>query len=370
MNRLSTLLTLALFISTLAFAQVQFRNPPLNSTEPDGALAFAASMTDDPTAKIAELDEFLEQYADSIYRPNVLYMMLVAGNDAEQHEKALAAGQELMGIAPDDVEVRHRVNQALVALARWDELGPSMDATLPLAEADASAEGHQAEYASGVKDWLAWASNTALLGETDPAKKIGWLDRLNTNYADTEYGQNLAPKYIYAYQQAGDQANAVAWMQKAVDAGVEDETYRYSLAEDALTRQDNDSALAHATKALEILESKQPTEGMAADQWEAHKARMTAFANFAAGRAWAGRNTKPAYRTARTHLLASVDVLKAEGGPRYNVLAYVLGVCYVQLDIKGDNIRQATEWMSAAANTAGPYQAQAAEALKGIQAAQ
>jgi hypothetical protein len=318
---------------------------------------------------MATLDDFLSQYAESAYRPHVLYLMLIAGNENEEYEKALAAGKELLEIAPDDVEVRHRVNQALVGLARWDELGPAMDATHPLAVAESSADGEQGAYASGVLDWLAWASNTALQGETDPAKKIAWVERLGTTYADTEYGKNAAPQAIYAYQQAGDQANAVLWMQKAIDNGMDDESYRYSLAEDALAKQDNDAAQAHAERALEILETKEAPAGMAAEQWESHKARMTAYANFAAGRAWAGRNTKPAYRTARTHLLQAADVIKAEGGPRFNVLAYILGVCYVQLDIQGDNIRQASQWMSAAANTEGPFQTQAAEALKGIQAA-
>lgn len=364
------LLLLAVIASATLFAQVDFRNPEIDAAEPDGSLAYGAATIEDPVQRMATLDDFLAKYAESTYRPNVLYMMMIVANDAEQYEKTVVAGQELLGIVPNDVEIRHRLNQALVGLARWDELAASVDATLPLAEAESGADGEQGAYASGVMDYLAWASNTALLGEPDPAKKIGWLDRLNTNYADTDYGKNLTSQYIYAYQQAGDQANAVVWMQKALDAGVEDESYRYSLAEDALAKQDNDAAQAHAEKALEILETKEMPAGMAAEQWEAHKTRMTAYANFAAGRAWAGRDTKPAYRTARTHLLASADVLKSEGGPRYNVLAYILGVCYVQLDIKGDNIRQASQWMTAAANSTGPFQAQAAEALKGIQAAQ
>ena len=81
------------------------------------------------------------------------------------------------------------------------------------------------------------------------------------------------------------------------------------------------------------------------------------------------QNTKNSYRTGRTHLLQSVDVLKAEGGPRYHLLAYFLGVCYVQLDIQGDNISKAAFWMKEAASTDGPFKGQAAEALKKIGAA-
>lgn len=369
MKRLSALLLLALFASALSLAQVNFRNPDVSAAEEDGAHMYHASTTEDVERRILLLDEFLEKYPDSQYKPYALYTMLIAGNDGGQPEKALAAGQQLIEVAPDDVEVRHRVNQALVALQRWDDLAAAVDATKPLAESQAAGTGDGADYANGVLDYLGWASNTAALGETDLAKRVAWLDRLTTDYPESEYAQAAGPQYIYAYQQMGDTAKAAVWMQKAVDAGVEDESYSYTLAEDALAKQDNDAAQAHAEKALEILEAKAKPEGMADEQWEAYKTRMIAYANFAAGRAWVARNTKDAYRTGRTHLLKTVDVIKGEGGSRYNVLAYYLGVCYVQLDIQGDNIRKASEWMTEAANTAGPFQEQAKTALAGIRAA-
>ena len=68
-------------------------------------------------------------------------------------------------------------------------------------------------------------------------------------------------------------------------------------------------------------------------------------------------------------LLKTVEVLKAEGGERYNLLAYYLGVCYAQLDVKGDNIKQALDWMTEAANSPGPAQEQAKQALVKLRAA-
>ena len=106
MKRLSTILAFALLASTVAFAQVEFRNPEINAAEPDGALAYGAATTVDLERRIATLDDFLGQYADSTYRPHVLYMMLVAATEGEQPEKAAAAGQELVEIVGDDVEVR------------------------------------------------------------------------------------------------------------------------------------------------------------------------------------------------------------------------------------------------------------------------
>ena len=47
----------------------------------------------------------------------------------------------------------------------------------------------------------------------------------------------------------------------------------------------------------------------------------------------------------------------------------MLGICYVKLDIGGDNIAQATKWMGIAAKEANPYQAEATKTLGAIRAA-
>jgi hypothetical protein len=328
-----------------------------------------AARTADPAQRVALLDEFVKQHPDSANRGFALYNILISGKDAGRHEKTLEAGLELLELAPDDLEVRHRINEAYVGLERWEELAPSIDLTKPLAKAQATQDDFPGEYASGVLDWLAWAANMAFLDETELGRKIAWLDLIRTEYPESEYAQNMYGRYIQSYEQAGDTTNALAWTKKAVEAGVEDESYRYTLAEDALGKQDFDAAQAHAEKAIEIIAAKPKPEGMADDEWEAHKARITAYANFAAGRAWTGRNSADGYRAGRKHLLQAVDVIKAEGGQRYNMLAYYLGVCYAQLDSQGDNIREALLWMTEAANTPGPLQEQAKSDLVKIRAA-
>lgn len=370
MGRLIRLLLLVLSAYSLCLAQVNFRDVTGAAGAPEErALAVAAAAIQDPAQRVTQLDEFVAQHPDSPYRPFALYNILISGKDAERHDKTLEAGLQLLEMSPNDLEVRHRVNEAYVDLGQWDELAPSIDLAKPLAQVQATQGGFSGEYASGVLDWLAWASNVAFLGEADPAKKIAWLERIRTEYPESEYAQDMYPRYIQSYQQAGDRANSLAWMRKSIEAGVDDESYRYTLAEEELGNQNFDGAIEHAERALEILETKPQPAGMTSEQWEAQKAQRTAYANFAAGRAWAGKDTKDAYRTGRTYLLKAVDVVKTEGGERYNLLAYYLGVCYIQLDIKGDNIKQALQWMTEAANTPGPVQEQAKATLASIRAA-
>ncbi|MDA0204395.1 MAG: hypothetical protein O3A53_02140 [Acidobacteria bacterium] len=369
-TRLPALLLFVLSTCGLCLAQTEFRQAAVGdgSTE-ERDLVLGAAQTADAAQRVTLLDGFVSQNPDSAYRPYALYNILISGKDAGRHEKTLEAGLQLLEWAPNDLEVRHRINEAYVGLERWDELAPSIDLSKPVAKVQATQDGFPGEYASGVLDWLAWASNVAYLGEADPAKKIAWLERIRIEYPESEYAQDMYPRYIQSYQQAGDRASSLAWMQKSIEAGADDESYRYTLAEEDLGRQDFDAALEHAERALEILETKQSPAGMSAEQWEQYKTKMTAYANFVTGRAWVGRDSKDAYRTGRTYLLETVDVLKAEGGERYNLLAYYLGICYAQLDVKGDSVQQALQWMTEAANSPGPVQEQARQALAKLQAA-
>ncbi len=382
MKPFAVLLFATLCAASLLPAQVNLRNPDINAEADDGALIAEAAISEDVEERIGILERFVEQFPESQYMGYGLLQLQGGYVQTQQHEKTVETGKKLLELAPDDVEVRHNINQALVALQRWEELYPLLVETRPLAEeaaetpqpADADEDElavwqGRVDYAAGVTDYLQWAMNTAMTQQTQPAQKIAWLDRLRENYPDADVSKGLERQYVTAYQQQGDMANAVEWMKKAVEAGVADETYHFTLSEDALNRQDNETARAEAEKMLAVLEAKEKPANMSDEQWEAHKAKMEAYGNFNLGRAWVSENTKDAYRAGRTHLLKTVDVIKAEGGPRYSVLSYLLGVCYVQLDIQGDNIKQAIYWMTEAANAEGPFQGQAKEALGKIKSA-
>ena len=383
MTRNCLTLMLALGLAGAAYAQEgpNLRNPTINTESPEGKPLVAAGLAESAADRIPILEAYLQDFPDGELRGYGLFQAQKAYVETQQNEKVVEVGKELMQIAPNDLEVRHNVNQALVHLQRWEELYPLLVEARPIAEAQAAAPQPsgdedqvaswkaQKEYAEGVVQWLEWATNTATTQQTDPAAKVEWMNRLSENYPDSDFAKGLETQYIMAYQQMGDQENMVAWMKKAVEAGSQDETYLYTLAEDALAKGEEEAAIGYAAETLELLETKPAPEGMAEEQWTAHKEKIGAYTQFLLGRVYMPKNTKPAYRTARSHMLKSVDVLKAEGGQRYHVLSYFLGVCYVNLDIQGDNIKQAAYWMGQAANTDGQFKAQAAEALKKINAA-
>lgn len=368
-RRFTALSLFAIWACGLGWAQVNFRQPATDGPVEERNAVVVYAQTPDPAERVKLLDEFVQQHPDSPNRPFALFNIAISGKDAGMHEKTREAGVQLLEWAPDDLEVRHRFNEALVGLKRWDELAPSIDLTKPLAKAQATEAGFPGEYASGVLDWLAWAANMAYVDETELEKKIGWLELIRNEYPESEWAENMYGRYIQSYEQGGDRANALVWTEKAIEAGVEDESYRYMLAENALGEQDFVGAQTHAEKALEIIAAKQKPAELTDEQWAVYAARMTAYANFAAGRSWAGRNNAEGYAAAKAHLLEAADFIKAEGGERYNMLAYYLGVCFAQPGGKAGDMQEALKWMTEATNTPGPLQEQAKSDLVKIKAA-
>ena len=382
MKRLVVRSILALSLSTGLAAQApNIRSPDIDTGSPDGAVLAEAGAMETVAERIPILEGAVEEHPDSKYLGYIYLQLQGAYVQQQQYDKAVEVGRKLLEIVPDDLEVRHNINQSLVPLGKWDELGEGLATTKPIAQraveapkpedADEDDEAmwqSQIDYAAGVVQWLEWATNTAVTQQTDPTAKVAWMDRLREEYPDSEYSKGLEMQYVQAYQAAGDQANMVVWMEKAVEAGQGDEALIYQLAENAYAPETYDKSKGHAEQILARLEAQgdTPREGMTGEQWTAHKTQYEAYGHFVLGRLEVAKNTKDSYRAGRAELLKSVDYLKQEGGPRYHILSYFLGVCYVQLDIQGDNIKQATYWMGQAASTDGPFKGQAQTTLAKI----
>jgi len=371
----------ALLLSLCAAAQnaPNIRGVEIDSQSPEGQVLTAAGVADDAEERIPILEGFLNDFPESHFLGYALLQLQGQYVVQQDWAKAAASGKRLLAIVPEDIEVRHNINQALVQSQEWDELMPMLIETRPLAERDAAAPApadapeedlatheNTVAYAAGVVQYVEWAMNVGMGQQTDPAKKIQWMDAMLEQYPDSDNAKGLEDHYVIAYQQMGDMAAMVSAMEKALAANPGNEQYIQTLAEYALNMKDYDTANARSEELIKLMEEKPAPEGTAAEDWDASKAKYTAMGNFMIGN---GHFQKGAWRSARTHLLKTVDTVKAEGGERYGLVSYMLGFCYVKLDIGGDNIAKASFWMTESANTPNPAQAQAKETLAAIKKA-
>lgn len=378
------LFALALAVSLCSFAAfgqatLEIRNVEIDSQSPEGAVLTQAGIAEEAEERIGILEGFLNDYPESTYLGYVLLQLQGLYTQQQNWSQAASVGEKLLAYVPEDLEVRHNHNQALLNSQQWPELRQALAATKPLAEKEVAAPPPEdptedeeiiyessIDYAKGVIQYAEWAINVGIT-QSPPAEQIQFMDSLKELYPESQYLQGIDDRYVLAYQQAGDVAGMIGAMERALASNPGNEQYLATLAEFALSQQDNETANARSEELIKLMEEKPAPEGTSAEDWEAHKKKYSALGHYFIG---TGHFQKGAWRTSRRHLLQTVESIKAEGGERYGILAYMLGFCYVKLDIAGDNIRQATHWMSEAANVPNPMQAQAAQTLAAIRAAE
>lgn len=372
----------SLVLSATAAAQegaLELRDVEIDSQSPEGAVLTEAGIAEETEERVAILEGFLGDFPESTYLGYVLMQLQGLYTQQQNWEDAATVGQRLLQYAPNDVEVRHNYNQALLNSQQWPELLEALSATKPIADKEAAAPPPEdptededliyqssIDYANGVIQYTEWALNVGMT-QSPPAQQVEYMDAILELFPESEHAAGIDDKRVLAYQQAGDVANMVLAMERALANNAGNEQYLFTLAEYALSQQNYETANARAEELVALMEEKPAPEGTSGDDWAATKARYTALAHYVMG---TGYFQQQNWRTSRRHLLQTVEPIKAEGGERYGILAYMLGYCYVKLDIAGDNIPRATQWMSEAARVPHAMQAQAAQILQAIKEAE
>lgn len=363
MRRPLAILISSCWLVAAAWAQ-DIRSPDIGDN-PQGQLLTDAGISDDVNQKIAILESFVERFGQD---PNIGYAYFQLQQnylETENYAKAAEYTEKLLAVVPNDLEVRHNGMRAFEGAGALDKLVPLAVETKGLAEKVGD------EYAQGVVQYVEYALYSAGLKATDPNTKMTVLDALREQYPDGKYGSSdgVVDAYVSACQQLGDMEKCTPVMQAAVDANPDspNERYLYLLAENALAKREDDKVKELGEKLIAVMQTKPAPEGVAADQWEQQKQTFTAYGHFVLGKLL---TVQEKYRDARQHFLDAAPVLEKAGGQTYGIMAYFLGICYVKLDVGGDNIPSASKWMGVAAQTENPFQGEAKKTLAAIKQAQ
>jgi tetratricopeptide (TPR) repeat protein len=348
-----------------AWAQApDIRNPDIGE-DPQGQMLTDAGISEDTAQKITILSTFVERYASDANIGYAYFQLQILNLEAQDFAKAAQFSEKLLAIVPNDLEVRHNAIRAYEGAGVWDKLLPLLIETKPMAEKQGD------EYAQGVLQYLEYSLITSVFKITDPKVKLSFLGALRKDYPNGQYANSPAAvdAYVLASQQLGQMDNAIPIMQAALDASPDNpnEAYLYMMAEHALGKREDAKAKALGQRLVDVMPKKAKPDNVSAEQWEQQKGLFTAYGYFVLGRLSAMTED---YKTARDHLTKAVGPMEKQGGQPYGTLAYFLGICYVKLDVAGDNIPQATKWMGAAAQTENPFQAEAKKTLAAIKQAQ
>lgn len=366
--------------------EYDFRDVDINTGSPEGQLITQASESEDTAEKIQLLETFIEKYPDDFAVDWVRLQLQGHYLETQNFAKVVEHGKAIQELAPDDLEVLHNLTKGYEGTQDWAVLHPHLLSTKAVAEAEAGVENYedadeqetalwqaQVEYAEGVLQYVEYSLYTSSFKITDPATKIQYLEALREQYPQGQYGPQALDPLAMAYRQAGNFDKMAEAMALALENNPGNEEYLYTLAETRLGQQQFGEARMYSQKLVDVMATKEKPENLSEDDWANRKELFTAYGNFALGKvsfSEAGDGNKDKFRESREFLLEAVEPLKAQGGQNYGMLAYFLGICYVRLDVDGDNLTQATQWMGIAAGIEGPVKAQATDILSKIRASQ
>jgi tetratricopeptide (TPR) repeat protein len=370
MSRLGLIFLLACALPGLLLAQGDIRNPTVDGQTAEGALITQAGIADDPAEKIKFLETFVEKFSTNVAIGYVYFQLETLYLGQENYDKTVEYGEKLLKIVPNDLEVRHNLIKGYEGKGDYAALLTMLTETKPLADKVVAGpkpsnlgDGEwktQVEYAEGVVQYLEYSLYTSLFKITDGATKVKYVEALRALYPEGQYTKQSGEQLVAAYQALGDYPKMFDAMRQSLEANPNNEGFLYTLAEQHTRNNELDQGKKYADQLLTVIEQKAKPEGVPDANWAAQKALFTALGNFVLGRIL---TIQEKYREGRTLLLKSVDPIKAQGGENYGVLGYFLGICFVKLDVGGDNLVAARNWMTVAANTPSGYQAEAKNIL-------
>lgn len=208
-------------------------------------------------------------------------------------------------------------------------------------------------YAKSLDEQIAYVLYTTAV-QSPPAELAELMAQLEqqspkSQYLDAGYGQ-----YLVALTKTGSSAKAVAAAQKGIQNFPDNEDLLLILADDAMTKKQNDRALQYANRLTNVLERQKKPEGMDAAAWSARRNAELGRGYWISGVINAEKNN---YVPADKDLRAALPLIQGNSSMMGPALFY-LGVVNYQLGKMTMNkarVLQAVKFSEQSAAISGPY---------------
>jgi len=219
-------LALLIALSLTALGQ-RHKLEGVNSEKPEGKLLQQIMQENDAAKKSTLLEQFASQYPKDPGVPWVLEQLQAIYVKANDTDKIIAAGDQLLALDPGDPEAALQTLKAAetkkdpAAIKKYSAAASAaarkIAATPEPKEADAvTAWKNEVDYAKQVDNYADYAAYRAAMESRDPKVVIELGSMLVDRSPKGEYGVKMQSPLFVAYRQAGDTAKAVALAEKVV----------------------------------------------------------------------------------------------------------------------------------------------------------
>lgn len=318
------LIAMGLLLAASAVAQQKLG--VVNAETPEGALLQQIGQEEDAAKKLTLLEKFAAEHAkhESI---GWVYAQLQATHlKANQFDQALAAGEKLAALDPNDLEAAHNNLKAAEAkkdpdlVKKWAGLTSQIaikvsQSPKPSNEEEEELWKHRVDFSKQLNTYTEYSLYAIAVQTQDARKRLGLAEALRQRNPQSEYTAKMGGVEFDAYRMLQDNEKALTTAERVLAIDQSNPDMLVFVANQYMEKKKEPAkVIEYAAKAVEVLNAQTKPEGVSEADFTARKNVLGGLANFIAGSSYYNqKKLKEANESLRTALpmVAANDQLKA-----------------------------------------------------------
>ncbi len=325
-------LAIAILAVLVQQAAAQRYTASANPDSPEGQFLDLIGLQSDEAKKLALIEQFPQRFPRHPAASWAYEQLQLAAMQASQWDKALAFGEKLAQINPDDMEVAQLNIKA--AESKGDRTTVKLWTDYLSRIAQRILESPPPKDPELLEEWkkrTAFAAQFAAqdeyaiyekaLASGNPREQIKLLNELLKHNSDTIYLPQALVIYLNAYRALGDSNNAMLTAEKIVKSDPSNEDALLTVTEGYLRRGSaSDKVLAYSARLIELMATKKKPANVRQEDWEKKKAYYTGTAHWIMGNIYINQNR---FVLADSALRAALPLLSQNHPSSASILFYL-----------------------------------------------
>ncbi|MBV8072324.1 MAG: hypothetical protein JO270_20650 [Acidobacteriaceae bacterium] len=351
---------LAVLLGSTAWGQA------FDPNTPDGAMVSQIQSTTDPAEKQTRLEGFVQKFPTSKQAGWAWGQLQASYLQAQQYDKAIAAGEKSLAADPDETEVAYNNLKAAEAKNDPGAVAKWATATSQIAKKEsAGADKARADYAKQVETYTEYSVYATTLKTTDSTKIVELVESLEARAPQSPYLSKAYGRYLNALRQSGQAAKAGTAAEQELLRDPSNEDVLLFAADYSRDKKDTAKTIAYSQKLVEVMQTKPKPEEVSDADWQKKKQTMIGVAYWMEGVSY---NDEKQYAPADKSLREALPLVKSDE-QLLPIVLFQLGVADFELGKTTKNramLKDALNYSQQSAALKSPVQADAANNVKAI----
>lgn len=320
----------------------------------------------DTHRKIDQIERFLQRYPNHGAVSHLLEYLQSLFLRANEPDKSLAYGEQLLARHPLDLDAMFRCQKAAemkkdqVLVKAWEDrilqLAKKLTSETQPKDIDPQVWKQSVEIAQGMLEHREYDEFTKALEASPPKVKAAALEDFARKYSNSKYLPQIWPHLMNLYRSMGDTVKAVAAADKILAADPGDPDALLISSQIMLDRRSNYAKIvANGQRVLKEVPTRAKPANYSEEEWEQRKNYYLGSANMLIGNTFVNQNVFPA---ADRYLRQALVYLKG-GDQTHAALLFYIGYANYYME----NYKEAAAFFRQCMQIPGPFNEQASRNL-------